>query len=133
MTAKRKWLRRTGLIVGVVGVAGFVVWGLFHYEGGPSRYAIPPLVVLGAPFLISLLLAWKWPLVGGITLGAIGLFWVVLAMAIVFLTPTNQPLLPLVFSELALVSPLALPPLTSGVLFLLYWRAERASLVREKS
>jgi len=130
---KRKWLRRAGLIVGLAGVAVLIVWGLFHAEGGPSRYAIPPLIIYVAPFLIGVLVAWKWPLVGGIALVVIALSWLILFIVIVTTTPTSQSILPLVLSMFVLTIPVTLLPLAAGVLFLLYWRAERASLRREKS
>jgi hypothetical protein len=47
---KVKWLRRADLIVGVAGLVVLIVWGLFNYEGGPSQYAIPGLIIYATPF-----------------------------------------------------------------------------------
>jgi hypothetical protein len=82
--------------------------------------------------LIGALVAWKWPLAGGIILGIIGLYWLVFIVVIVITTPTSQAMLSLVFFMLLRDAPLSLPPLASGILFILYWRAERAYLTRKK-
>lgn len=122
-----------GLIVGLAGLVVLIVWGLFHAEGGPSRYAIPPLIIYVAPFLIGVLVAWKWPLAGGIALVAIALSWLVFIVVLVATTPTSQSVWSLVLSMFVLTIPVTLLPLAAGVLFILYWRAERASSRREKS
>ena len=130
---KRKWLRRAGLIVGLAGLVVLIVWGLFNYEGGPSQYAIPGLIIFVTPFLIGVLVALKWPLVGGIALIAIALSWLTFIIVLIFSEPIAQSIASLVLSMFVLIAPVTLPPLAAGILFILYWRAERASLRREKS
>jgi len=121
---KHKRLRLAGLIVGIAGLIEVIVWGLFNSEGGPGWWAIPPLIVYGIPFILGLLLCWKWPLVGSISLIIIALFWLVLLTALVFSSGTSQSiveLLPTISGILAI----SLPQFITGILFLLSWRAER--------
>ncbi len=129
---KIKWLHRAGLIVGVGGLVGLIIWGLFNAEEGPSRYAIPGLIIFVTPFLICVLVAWKWPLAGGIALIVIALSWLIFLFVLVFSEPINQPIVPLLLSRFRLAAPVTFLPLASGILFILYWRAERAYLARKK-
>jgi hypothetical protein len=129
---KIRWLRRAGLIIGVGGLVVLIVWGLFNYEGGPSQYAIPGLLIFVTPFLISVLVAWKWPLAGGIALIVIALSWLISIMTLVFSEPIAQSIASLVLSLFVIIAPVTLLPLAAGILFLLYWRAERAYLARKK-
>jgi hypothetical protein len=88
---------------------------------------MPALVIYVTPLLVCVLVAWKWPLAGGIALFAIALFGLVLIVIIIpFSEPITQPMAPLLFSRFRLAAPVTLPPLAAGILFLLYWRAERA-------
>ncbi len=132
MATRRKWLRRTGFIVGLAGLVVLIVWGLFNAEGGPSQYAIPGLMICVTPFLIGILIAWKWPLAGGIALIVIALSWLTFVIVLIFSEPITQPILPLLLSQFVLTAPVTLPPLAAGILFILYWRAERAYLIRKK-
>jgi hypothetical protein len=128
---KIRWLRRAGLIIGVGGLVVLIVWGLFNAEGGP-KYAIPGLLIFVTPFLISVLVAWKWPLAGGIALIVIALSWLISIMTLVFSEPIAQSIASLVLSLFVIIAPVTLLPLAAGILFLLYWRAERAYLARKK-
>jgi hypothetical protein len=132
VVTRRRWLRRAGFIVGLAGVAVLIVWVLFNYEGGPSRFAMPALVIYVTPLLVCVLIAWKWPLVGGIILVTISLFCLIYIIIIPFSTPITQSIPPLLLSRFRLAAPVTLPPLASGILFILYWRAERAYLTRKK-
>jgi hypothetical protein len=128
---RRKWLHRAGLIVGLAGLVVLIVWGLFNAEGGP-KYAIPGLMIYVTPSLIGILIVWKWPLAGGITLVAIALGWLVFVNVLVFsVTTPHLPLSDMLHLSV-LIAPVTLPPLVSGILFLLYWRAEWACLARKK-
>ena len=62
---RTKWLRRAGLIVGLLGagISTVTYWGFTQEVLGPFSIAIP-ILVLGA----ILFLAWKKPLIGGILL-----------------------------------------------------------------
>jgi hypothetical protein len=128
---KIRWLRRAGLIIGVGGLVALIVWGLFNAEGGP-KYAIPGLMIFVTPFLISVLVAWKWPLAGGIALIVIALSWLISIMTLVFSEPIAQSVASLVLSLFVVIAPVTFLPLAAGILFLLYWRAERAYLARKR-
>jgi hypothetical protein len=132
MMTRRRWLRRAGLIVGVGGLVGLIIWGLFNAEGGP-KYAIPGLMIYVTPSLIGILIAWKWPLAGGITLVAIALGWLVFVNALVFNVTTPHLAVSDMLHLSVLTAPVTLPPLAAGILFILHWRAERAYLARKKS
>ena len=62
---RTKWLRRAGLIVGLLGagIATVTYWSFTQEVLGPFSIVIP-ILVLGA----ILFLAWKKPLIGGILL-----------------------------------------------------------------
>ena len=118
---RRKWLRRAGLIVGLVGAGGLTLFILATTETLFTWYAVPTVLVLGLPFLAMVAVAWKWPLIGGILLIATGLFWTV--WRAVTIPPTPYPfLLPLLVWG---ILPVSLPLLASGILFLLSWEGRR--------
>jgi hypothetical protein len=129
MSKRGKRLRLAGLIVGIAGIIGVTIWGLFNGEGGPGWsgwWALPEVgITFIIPFLTGLLLSWRWPLVGSIILIFIGLFWLVLLTALLFSSHTSQSiveLLPTILGSLAI----SLPQLITGILFLLSWRSRRA-------
>jgi hypothetical protein len=131
---KIKWLRRAGLIVGLAGAVALIVWGLFNAEGGLSGSAFPSLIIFYvAPLLIGVVIAWNWPLAGGIALVAIGLSWLIFIFVLVFSEPIAQSITSLALSMFVIIAPITLPPLATGILFLLYWRAKRAYQARKKS
>jgi hypothetical protein len=124
-----KRLRLAGLIVGIAGIIGVTICGLFNGEGGPGWSGWWAILEVGItfviPFLSGLLLSWKWPLTGSIILIFIGLFWLIMANVIVFSSHTSQAiveLLPTIFGGFAI----SLPQSITGILFLLSWKAERA-------
>lgn len=125
MSKRGNRLRLAGLIVGLAGLIEVIVWGLFNSEGEPSWYAVIPMSVYIVPFLIGLIVSWKWSLVGGITLIVIAAFWFIVITAIYFLTPSINPVLELLSFAVLLFAALGLPYLLTGILFLLSWRAKR--------
>jgi len=113
--ASRKWLRRTGLIVGLAGAVWLTLFIFAVSEGRFSWYSVPTVIVFVLPFLAIIAIAWKWSLIGGILLIAGGLFWPVWRLTT--MPPTTQPM-PLPTLALVLLS-VSLPLLASGILFLL--------------
>jgi len=113
--ASRKWLRRTGLIVGLAGAVWLTLFIFAVSEGRFSWYSVPTVIVFVLPFLAIIAIAWKWSLIGGILLIAGGLFWPVWRLTT--MPPTTQPM-PLPTLALVLL-PVSLPLLASGILFLL--------------
>ena len=84
---RTKWLRWSGLIVGLLGggIATVTYWGFTQEVLGPFSIVIP-ILVFGA----ILFLAWKKPLIGGILLivagGALAIFGIpLIAAGILFL------------------------------------------------
>ena len=132
MATRIKWLRRTGFIVGLASLVGLIVWVLFNYEGGPSRFAMPALVIYVTPLLVCVLVAWKWPLAGGIALVALALGWLICILVLVFSEPIAQSIASLVRSLFVVIAPVTFLPLAAGILFILYWRGERSYLARKK-
>ena len=118
----RKPLYRAGLIVGL---AGAIVLTLFIFttnEGRFSWYSVPTVILFVLPLLAIMVIAWKWPLIGGILLIIGGLFWPVWRLTT--MPPTSQPM-PLATLAIVIL-PVSLLPLASGILFLLSWRAKEA-------
>ena len=120
--ASRKRLHRAGLIVGLAGATELTLFIFATSEGRFSWFAAPTVVILVLPFLISVAIAWKWSLIGGILLIIGGLFWPVWRLTT--MPPTSQPM-PLATLALVIL-PVSLLPLASGILFLLSWRAKEA-------
>ena len=119
MSNKRKnWLRRSGLIVGLAGVVEILFFfGIVKGEGEPSFTSLfPVIVVCVIPFLVCMLIAWKWPLAGGVLLIIIALYW----EAASIVNPLRTQ--PILFSRFTIVLPLSLPLLATGILFLLSWK-----------
>lgn len=114
------WLRRLGLAAGVAGLIWLVIWGLFNYEGGPSWIAIAPLSVYVLPFLAGIIIAWNRPLVGGIWLIAIAIFWPAIDFAELAERQTT-----FVLSHLVHIMPVYLPQLITGILFLLSYESRK--------
>lgn len=117
-STRKKWLRRAGLIVGIAGVVEVIVWGLLNYEGGPSLISIPQLSVYVVPFLAGIIVAWKWPLGGGVMLVVIASFWLAFIVYTVFSIPITQLILELLTYIAQFTLPLILPQLITGVLFI---------------
>ncbi len=114
----KHWLRPVAFFAGTAGLIEIIIWGLFHYEGGPGWGAIPPLSVYVIPFGLCLLIAWKKPFIGGL------LFIGIAAILIIFvlapgLRPGSQPLLTVLWIRFKVTLPIIIPQLITGVLFLL--------------
>ncbi len=121
----RSWLRRVGLIIGLVWA---VLWTMFLGASalsqgfGPiTNEALVASVVLASGVLIlwlSIVIAWKRELVGGILLIVAGLL--VIIGYPVGAAGRIDPL-----GIVLVVVIMGLPPVVAGLLFLLSWREER--------
>jgi len=111
----RKRLYWAGLIVGLAGAVLLTLFIFATSEGRFSWYSVPTVIIFVLPFLAMVAVAWKWPLIGGILLIAVGLFWPVWRLTTI--PPTSQPM-PLATLALVIL-PVSLLPLASGILFLL--------------
>ena len=117
---RRSLLRRVGLIIGLAGAAWWILGGIsivagFSEEMDPVQ--ILPHVLLGLIFLVSVAVAWRPELFGGVLLVIEGLF-----MAV------SSPIIAYHCEEMTLISILmtmGLPFLISGALFILSWREGR--------
>lgn len=112
-SSRPKWLRRAGLVVGLVAAGWWVFFGIasgigegLDFVGALVHTALPGLI-----FLASVAVAWRWEPIGGVFLIVEGLF-VSVAYSIVF---GHCPLMTIVLVLLTM----SLPLLASGVLFLL--------------
>ncbi len=121
----RSWLRRVGLIIGLVWA---VLWTMFLGASalsqgfGPiTNEALVASVVLASGVLIlwlSIVIAWKRELVGGILLIVAGLLVIIgyPVGAAGRIDPVGIVLVVVI---------MGLPPVVAGLLFLLSWREER--------
>jgi hypothetical protein len=120
---RQKGLRWAGLIVGLA----WVGWMLFAFlasckQGFEESHLFNLVLLYILPFLVMVAVAWKWPLIGGILLIAVGLFWLVFVLIMeIGSSMTLRDLLRMLAGV-----PLAwsLPMLVSGVLFLLSRKRE---------
>jgi len=124
----RSWLRRVGLIIGLVWA---VLWTMFLGASalsqgfGPiTNEALVASVVLASGVLIlwlSIVIAWKRELVGGILLIVAGLLVIIgyPVGAAGRIDPVGIVLVVVI---------MGLPPVVAGLLFLLSWREERRRL-----
>ncbi len=108
---RTRWLRRAGLIVGLVGVVVMMIFFLAVGEAPFSMYAVPAMLMISFPFLVMVGIAWKWSVTGGILLITASLFWPVWRLSTL---PTIPPISIIAFTVL----PVSLILLISGVLFL---------------
>lgn len=118
----RKPLYRAGLIVGLAGAIALTLFIFAISEGRFSWYSVPIVILFVLPLLAIMVIAWKWPVTGGILLIAASLFWPVWRLTT--MPPTSQPM-PLATLALVIL-PVSLLPLASGILFLLSCRAKEA-------
>jgi hypothetical protein len=109
------------LIFGMVALVELAVWLLYHYEGGPSIGAIPPMMVYVLPFTGGLLTGWKWPLLGSIILFVDVAFWLILTLIIIGFLPPNQGLLPTISGIYPNLAPILLPPFITALLLFFSW------------
>ncbi|MBA7477734.1 hypothetical protein ES707_13148 [subsurface metagenome] len=127
-SGRRRWLRRVGLIIGLVWA---VLWTIFlgasalsHGFGPITSEALVASVVLASGVLIlwlSIVIAWKRELVGGILLIVAGLLVIIgyPVGAAGRIDPVGIVLVVVI---------MGLPPVVAGLLFLLSWREERRRL-----
>lgn len=124
LDSRRRWLRRIGLIVGLVWASLWTIFvgaSVFSEGFGPiTPEAIGASVILSLGVLtlwLGLVIAWKRELIGGILLIAAGL-----------LVLTGYPIVAAGRIEpvgiLLIVLTMGLPPLVAGLLFLLSWKEE---------
>ena len=119
--ASQKRLHRAGLIVGLAGATELTLFIFATSEGRFSWFAAPTVVILVLPFLVSVAIAWKWSLIGGILLIIGSLFWPV--WLLIRMPPMTTPM-PLPTLALGIL-PVSLPLLATGILFLLSWEGRR--------
>ena len=139
-----KWLRRAGLITGLVtaGIAAvFIIGSIFMANSVSTSESLPPYVWIVSTIPVLLLfgavaVAWKWNLTGGILLIAISI-WPLVSTQLTLpglLEELNQmPEVAAGTINIEMVRPLviiggvimAIPPLASGVLFILAWVSGR--------
>jgi hypothetical protein len=121
---RQNGLRWAGLIVGLAGVVWFLLLGTGVIGGGAGGLSwgalFPGLVVYVIPLLVGILIAWKWPLIGGILLIAEGLFWVVFVLII----EPSMSLLDVLRGLAYMILGVSLPMLVSGTPFLLSRKRE---------
>ncbi len=114
---RRKWLRRAGLITGLLWAG---LWTFFGFasgivEGLGLLGTLIHTLVPGMVFLASVAFAWKWELIGGVVLIIEGLLVAVL-----------YPIMAADLIETGVIAlvllTMGLPPLAAGVLYLLSCR-----------
>lgn len=125
---RRRWLRRIGLIIGLVWAGLWTVFvaasALSEGFGPVTGEAIVASSVLTLGVLIlwlSIIIAWKRELVGGILLVTAGLL-VVIGYPL-GATSRIDPV-----GIVLVVVIMGLPPVFAGLLFILSWREERRRL-----
>jgi len=121
---RRRWLRRAGLIIGLV----WIVWGFIVFLVSVES----PLtwVILGPIFLVFLAIitiAWKWQLVGAVALIVVGLFLVVQQITGWIWTAISGA----IYNPLEMLAGVLFTgglPLASGILLLLSRKKRKAGL-----
>ena len=122
---RQKRLHEAALIVGLAGVA---VTAVFFVAIGEApfasltnfMYAIPNGLIFSIPFLVIVVIAWKWPDIGGILLIMTSL--VIAGMLWPLWRQLTMPISWPTYATVLGVLPVSLLPLISGILFLLSWR-----------
>jgi hypothetical protein len=99
-------------------------WTWFGLASGIAEGLGPAGVLMHTvpflPFVLLLLVAWRWEAAGGILLVLAGLF-IAVAYPLVF---RRMPLPTTIFVLLTM----AVPPLLAGILFLAHWRLNKSKL-----
>jgi hypothetical protein len=113
-----KWLRPVARIASIGLLIELTIWGLYHYEGGPSWVAVLPLSIYIVPFIICIIVAWEKPLFGGLLFIGIAAILVIFSLAL-GLKPTSQPVLTVLWIRFSVTLPIIVPQLITGVLFML--------------
>jgi len=115
---RRKWLRRAGLIIGLVWAGWMTIVLLVMVESHLTA------AIIGIPLLACVAVAWRWGLAGGVILIIVGLFSAVQEiMGLASIVIGGAIFDPLEMMAGALFT--AWPPLASGILLLLWWREGR--------
>jgi len=116
---RQKWLRRIGLIIGLLVAVWWVSFGIvlgidvgLDFLETLLHTALPGLIVL-----VSIAIARKWEPVGGVLLIVEGLI-VSIAYSVIFGHCPQMNVVLVIFT-------MSLPLLASGVLFILSWRESR--------
>ncbi|MFC1861789.1 hypothetical protein ACFLX6_00640 [Chloroflexota bacterium] len=135
----RKWLRRIGLILGLLGAVwaavisfGFVaLQAAFGYDPVPSEAWLVGIVA-GLTVIGGVAIAWKWELIGGILLIAEAPFMLLIVFFVEFLAGMGRPyyysggysvgyILGQLTSEARMSAISNSPVAISGILLLLSW------------
>jgi hypothetical protein len=114
----KHWLRPVAYLASIGLLIEIIIWGLYHYEGGPSWFAVLPLSIYIVPFALCLLIAWRKPFIGGLVLVGIAVILIIYSLAL-GLYPTSQSVLTVLWSRFSVTLPIIIPQLITGVLFLL--------------
>ncbi len=127
LSNRQQKLHQAGLIVGL---AGFIVIAWYFIAIGEApfasltnfMYAIPNGLIFSIPFLVIVVIAWKWPGIGGIlsimaSLVIAGMLWPLWRQLTI---PISWP----TYATVLGVLPVSLLPLVSGILFLLSGRVK---------
>jgi uncharacterized membrane protein len=121
---RQNGLRWAGLSVGLAGVVWTLLFLLATNKWHPEMsHLLNVMLFYSLPFLAMVAIAWKWPLIGGILLIAVGLFWVV-AMVFVFSAASSMPLRDVLIGLAYVILSVSLPMWVSGILFLLSRKRE---------
>jgi hypothetical protein len=141
---RKKWLRRAGLIVGLVtaGITSVLIIGSIFIANAVSTSESLPSYVWIVTAIPALLLfgvvavAWKWNLTGGILLVVVGIWPLVSTLLTLpgLLEELNQmPEIAASTVDIEIMRPfiiiggviMTIPPVASGVLFILAWISGR--------
>jgi hypothetical protein len=118
MKAQSTWQRSTARILMIIAIV-FWLWfgiGSAYIEGMGLLNWVMHILVPGGIFILSTLVAWRWPAIGGVLLvleGTAALGFIVRAFLWGRFTASTLALMCLT---------LGLPPLAAGILFLICWK-----------
>lgn len=127
-TVASQWVMYSARTLGLIWVAFWIWFGLgsgivegLKPGGVPLPLPLPWYVLVhtavpGLIFLVLFLIAWRWELIGGVLLVAVG---AVVAVAYPLMFAERLPLAMIIPTEVSLAG----PPLVAGVLFLIHARA----------
>jgi hypothetical protein len=123
MKAQSTWQRPTAQILMIIAIVFWLWFGIgsaYVERAGPVNWLIH-ILVPGGIFILSTLVAWRWPAIGGTLLmleGITALGFIVRAFLQGRFTASTLTLMCLT---------LGLPPLAAGILFLFSWQSSLAS------
>jgi hypothetical protein len=131
MSRRGKRLRLAGLVVGIAGLIWILVLYLFFAEGGPGWWSIPALSIFGIPLILGLLLSYKQPVAGSISLIFIGVFWLLFFTIQAIVNRISQSISDVLLSISFVVVAISAPPGVAGILFWLSHKAEQTAQSEE--